>query len=68
MSRAQLIGRATNGGFGFRVNKSLALAMVKPEHAATGHRARDQDPWLQLFKATVIAESPYDPDNVKLRA
>ncbi len=35
-AKGQLIGRATNGGFGFRVNKSLALGMVKPEHSAIG--------------------------------
>ena len=32
----ELIGRATGGGFGFRVDKSLALGMVKPEYAVTG--------------------------------
>jgi dimethylglycine dehydrogenase len=35
-ANGKLVGRATNGGFGFRCNKSLALAMVKPEHAALG--------------------------------
>ena len=40
----KLVGRATNGGFGFRVGKSLALAMVRPEHARRRHRTRDQDP------------------------
>lgn len=40
----QLIGRATNGGYGFRVNKSLALGMVKPEHAAAGTELEIKDP------------------------
>ena len=31
-----LVGRATHGGFGFRIGKSIALAMVRPEHAAEG--------------------------------
>jgi dimethylglycine dehydrogenase len=61
------VGRATNGGFGWRVNKSLALGMVRPEFA-------NQDTELEIkilakmFKASVIAESPYDADNLKLRA
>ena len=63
----KLIGRATNGGFGFRVNKSLALGMVQPEHAAIGTELEIKI-LGKLFKATVIAESPYDPENTSLRA
>lgn len=65
--QGQLIGRATNGGFGFRVNKSLALGMVRPEFSAIG---TDLEIKIlgKLFKATVIPESPYDPDNKALRA
>jgi dimethylglycine dehydrogenase len=64
--KGKLIGRATNGGFGFRVNKSLALAMVKPEYAALGTEL-DVKILGKIFKTTVIAESPYDPDNLALR-
>ncbi|MBT7646259.1 MAG: GcvT family protein, partial [Rhodospirillaceae bacterium] len=32
----ELAGRATSGGFGYRLNESLALAMVKPEASAVG--------------------------------
>jgi dimethylglycine dehydrogenase len=66
-SKGKLVGRATNGGFGWRVNKSLALGMVRPEFAT-------QDTELEIkildkmFKASVIPESPYDADNLKLRA
>ena len=63
----QLIGRATNGGFGFRVNKSLALGMVRPEHSAIGTELEIKI-LGKLFKATVIPESPYDPENKTLRA
>ena len=66
-SRGKLIGRATNGGFGWRVNKSLALAMLKPEFALAGAEVEikilDKN-----YVATIINESPYDPDNAKLRA
>ncbi|MGB9143497.1 MAG: FAD-dependent oxidoreductase [Aestuariivirga sp.] len=66
-AKGKLIGRATNGGFGWRVNKSLALGMVRPEFSALG---MDLDIKIldKMFKASVIAESPYDADNVKLRA
>ena len=63
----QLVGRATNGGYGFRVNKSLALGMVKPEHSAIGTELEIKI-LGKVFKATVIPESPYDPDNKALRA
>jgi dimethylglycine dehydrogenase len=66
-ANGKLAGRATNGGFGFRCNKSLALAMVKPEHAALGTELEIKI-LGSMFKTTVIAESPYDPENVKLRA
>ena len=34
-----LVGRATSGGFGWRINKSLALAMVQPELAKVGNKS-----------------------------
>ncbi len=66
-AKGKMTGRATNGGFGWRCNKSLALAMVKPDCAALGTEL-DIKILGEMFKATVIAESPYDADNLKLRA
>ena len=66
-AKGQLIGRATNGGYGWRCGKSLALAMVKPDHSALGTEL-DIRILGKLFKTTVIVEGPYDPDNLKLRA
>ncbi len=63
----ELVGRATNGGYGFRVGKSLALAMVRPEHAADG-TALEIRILGRLYKAKVIGESPFDPGNNALRA
>jgi dimethylglycine dehydrogenase len=62
----KLVGRATGGNYGFRVEKSLALAMVHPDHAAIGTRL-EMDILGQRHPVTVIPESPYDPENVKLR-
>jgi dimethylglycine dehydrogenase len=62
----KLVGRATSGGYGWRIDKSLALAMVKPEHATIGTQ-------LEIVilgtrhAATIIADSPYDIDNDRLK-
>jgi len=61
------IGRATSGGYGFRLNKSLALAMVHPDFAKPGTEL-EMDILGTRHKVTVIEESPYDPNNEKLRA
>jgi dimethylglycine dehydrogenase len=63
----ELVGRATSGGYGWRVKKSLALAMVQPEHGAEGTEL-EIDILGKRHKATVIPESPYDPENARLRA
>jgi dimethylglycine dehydrogenase len=63
----RLVGRATHGGYGWRVGKSLALAMVRPDVAATGTEL-DIKILGKLHRATVIPESPFDPDNTALRA
>lgn len=62
----ELIGRATSGGYGFRVDKSLALAMVRPERAAPGTRM-EIDILGQRRPAVVVPESPFDPANERLR-
>jgi dimethylglycine dehydrogenase len=65
--RGRAVGRATNGDFGWRVNKSLALAMVEPQFGEIGQR-------LEIVilgkpqQATVIGESPFDPNNEHLKA
>ena len=62
----QMVGRTTSGGFGWRTQKSLALAMVKPEFASLGEEL--EVPILGEFRrALVIADSPYDPANSALR-
>ena len=60
-------GRATGGNFGFRLGKSLALAMVRPDLADEGTEL-EMDILGTRHRVTVIPESPYDPENEKLRA
>ena len=62
----QLIGRATGGNFGYRVNKSLALAMLDIEKAEVGTRC-SIDILGETHPATVISDSPFDPKNERLR-
>ena len=63
----RLIGRATSGGYGWRTGKSLALAMVSPDHAAPG---TEMEIVIlgQPHRATVIEDSPFDPENHALRS
>jgi dimethylglycine dehydrogenase len=62
-----LVGRTTSGGYGWRVEKSLALAMVRPDLGEPG-TALTVTILGQDFAATVIPESPYDPRNERLKA
>lgn len=62
-----LAGRVTSGGYGWRIGKSVALAMVKPAHAVEGTRLKVRI-LGSLYDATVVAESPFDPDNAVIRA
>jgi dimethylglycine dehydrogenase len=62
-----LVGRATHGGFGYRTEKSLALAMVKPGNESIG-TGLDIKLLGKLHRAIVIEESPFDPTNERLRA
>ena len=66
-ANGKVVGRATGGNFGFRVNKSLALAMVSPAHAEVGTKLKI-DILGDMHDVTVIPESPYDPENQKLRS
>ncbi len=63
----RLAGRCTSGGYGWRVGKSLALAMLRPDLAEEGTEL-EIEILGQRHRATVIAESPYDPNNTALRA
>ena len=63
----ELVGRVTSGGFGARTGKSLALAMVRPDLAAFG-TSLSLGILGERFEATVIEDSPHDPDNSRLRA
>jgi dimethylglycine dehydrogenase len=62
-----LVGRATGGNYGFRLEKSLALGMVRPELGEPGTEL-SMDILGTRHTVRVIEESPYDPENHRLRS
>jgi dimethylglycine dehydrogenase len=63
----KVVGRATGGNYGFRVQKSIALAMVNPKYSDPGTKLT-MDILGTMHNVTVIEESPYDPGNENLRS
>ena len=63
----EVVGRATGGNYGFRVKKSLAIAMVEPKFSEIGTEL-EMDILDRKHKVVVIEDSPYDPMNEKIRA
>ena len=62
----KVVGRATGGNYGFRVQKSLALAMVRPEFSMIGTKL-SMDILGKKYDIEVIEDSPYDPQNNFIR-
>ncbi|MEM9212544.1 MAG: FAD-dependent oxidoreductase, partial [Pseudomonadota bacterium] len=64
----EIIGETTSGAWGYRVNKSIALGMIKPEFAVPGMEL-EIDIYGEKVKATVEEDQPlWDPSNERLRA
>ena len=63
----KVVGRATGGEYGFRLDKSIALAMIKPDLANVGEKLK-VDILGKMYEATILEESPYDVENKLLRA
>lgn len=62
----KMVGRCTSGGFGWRLNKSLALAMVQPDLAQLG-TSFEVLILGKRYEVVVIEDSPFDPANDRLR-
>ncbi|MFQ5623298.1 MAG: FAD-dependent oxidoreductase [Paracoccaceae bacterium] len=64
----QVVGETTSGGWGYRVNKSIALGMLRPDLAVPGTSV-EVEIYGERFPATVQEDRPlWDPDNARLRA
>ena len=62
----RMIGRATSGYYGHHVKKSLAIGYVQAKFAEVGTELAILI-LGEMKKATVLRESPHDPDNLELR-
>ena len=66
-AKGAIVGRATSGYYGHVLKKSLAIGYVKPDFAAVGTPLQ-----IEILgerkAATVLVDSPYDPDNNDLKA
>jgi dimethylglycine dehydrogenase len=67
LHKGEMVGRCTSGAYGWRVGKSLALGMVRPDLGEAGQEL-DVTILGRNHRATIVPESPYDPDNVSLRS
>ena len=64
----EVVGETTSGGFGYRVNKSIALGVVRSELAAPGTEL-EVEIYGERRKATVQEDQPlWDPENERIRA
>ena len=59
-------GRVTTGGYGYRVERSIAYAYL-PADAVPGATV-EIDFFGELVTGTVVAEPLYDPENARIRA
>jgi dimethylglycine dehydrogenase len=66
-AKGHMVGRATSGFYGHVLKKSLAIGYVKSELAEAGTQLA-----IEILgerrEATVLVDSPYDPENRELRA
>ena len=63
-----VVGETTSGAWGYRVNASIALGMVRSDLAIAGTEI-EVEIYGQRCKATVQADQPlWDPDNARLKA
>lgn len=64
----KIVGETTSGAYGHRTEKSIALAMIKPELLAAGTKVQVEI-YGAMVDATVMGEDPiWDADNARIRA
>ncbi len=60
------IGRLTSGGYSVHFKQAIGMGYVKPELARPGTELKLKM-LNELWRAVVLADSPYDPENAELR-
>jgi dimethylglycine dehydrogenase len=66
-AQGRIVGRATAGSYGHVLGKSLAIGYVEPAFAAVGTELVIEV-LGERKRATVLVDSPFDPDNQHLKA
>lgn len=61
------VGRLTSGGYSVAFGKSIGMGYVRPDLAVPGTRLKVRMQ-RDLWDAVVTEDSPYDPQNARLRA
>ena len=62
-----VVGYTTSGGYGHRIEKSIALGYVKADSAVVG-TSLVINVLGNMRRATIVPESPYDTENTALRS
>jgi dimethylglycine dehydrogenase len=65
--KGNIVGRATAGYYGHALRKSLGLGYIKPEFSTVGGSI-EIEILGERKRATILVDSPYDPENKDLRA
>jgi dimethylglycine dehydrogenase len=65
--KGNVVGRATSGYYGHVLKKSLAIGYLKSELAAVGNELAIEILGIRK-RATLLIDSPFDPDNQELKA
>ena len=60
------VGRLTSGGYSVAFGKSIGMGYVSPDFAAPGTKLQVKM-FDRLWDAAVTEDSPYDPENAKIR-
>ncbi|MEM8539147.1 MAG: glycine cleavage T C-terminal barrel domain-containing protein, partial [Pseudomonadota bacterium] len=64
----EVVGETTSGDWGFRVNKSIALGMLREDVNTPGGKV-EVEIYGQRYTATVHPDQPlWDPENARIRA
>ena len=64
---SERVGRLTSGGWSVAFGKSIGMGYVVPAHAAVGTRLEVRMQGA-LWPAEIVQDSPYDPENARIRA
>ncbi len=67
------VGMVTSGGYGYRSQKTLAMAYLSdPEKAFEAHQGKEQPLEIRLlnkrYQAVILDDIPFDPENARLKS